>query len=635
GAIAKNLNAKIDVTLSPERTVFKNYETYNFDDAARSFNAEAQPIFESRINAEGKAIIKPDITVDNAAAGMLNAGFKVRVFEEGGAFSVDQFSIPYSPYSSYVGMQVPTGNAFTGMLPTDTDHQIKIVTVNSEGMPVSKNKLKVQVYKVNWRWWWDSYDGDLANYIGNEYKQAIQEKEISTVNGKGVFTLRINQPEWGRFYVCITDPESGHRTGQTVYIDWPAWAGTSPKGNEGATLLSFSSDKKQYNVNEQVKLTIPSSDKGRALISIENGSKIIRSYWVQTQKGETIFNFPVTSEMTPNVYVNITLIQPHAQTVNDLPIRLYGVIPISVEDASTHLNPVLNVPEKWSPETRSSLTVSETDGKEMNYTIAVVDEGLLDLTRFKTPDPWNALYAREALGVKTWDIFDMVIGAYGAKLARILAIGGDGDINNKAGNKANRFKPMVKFLGPFHLDKGKKATHEFMMPQYVGSVRTMVIAGNNGAYGATEKTTPVRKPLMILGTLPRVLGPGEEVDLPVTVFAMEKQIKNVSVSIQTNNLFTPLDGTSKSISFTDIGDDAVNFKLKVNSLLGIAKVKIIATSGSEKAVYDLELDVRNPNPKVVNLVEGIVEAGKTWNTSYTPPGMKGTNKGTIELSTIP
>lgn len=635
GAIAKNLNAKIDVTLSPKRTVFKNYETYNFDDAARSFNAEAQPIFESRINAEGKAIIKPDITVDNAAAGMLNAGFKIRVFEEGGAFSVDQFSIPYSPYSSYVGMQVPTGNAFTGMLPTDTDHQIKVVTVNSEGMPVSKNKLKVQVYKVNWRWWWDSYDGDLANYIGNEYKQAIQEKEISTVNGKGVFTLRINQPEWGRFYVCITDPESGHRTGQTVYIDWPAWAGTSPKGNEGATLLSFSSDKKQYNVNEQVKLTIPSSDKGRALISIENGSKVIRSYWVQTQKGETIFNFPVTSEMTPNVYVNVTLIQPHAQTVNDLPIRLYGVIPISVEDASTHLNPVLNVPEKWSPETRSSLTVSETDGKEMNYTIAIVDEGLLDLTRFKTPDPWNALYAREALGVKTWDIFDMVIGAYGAKLARILAIGGDGDINNKAGNKANRFKPMVKFLGPFHLDKGKKATHEFMMPQYVGSVRTMVIAGNNGAYGATEKTTPVRKPLMILGTLPRVLGPGEEVDLPVTVFAMEKQIKNVSVSIQTNNLFTPLDGTSKSISFTDIGDDAVNFKLKVNSLLGIAKVKIIATSGSEKAVYDLELDVRNPNPKVVNLVEGIVEAGKTWNTSYTPPGMKGTNKGTIELSTIP
>jgi uncharacterized protein YfaS (alpha-2-macroglobulin family) len=635
GAVAKNLNAKIEVTLSPMRTVFKNFENFNFDDGARNFTSEAQTVFDDRINAEGKAVVKPNINVDKASAGMLNAGFKVRVFEEGGAFSVDQFSLPYSPYATYVGMQVPEGNKFTGMLPTDTDHLIKVASVNSDGLPVSKSKLKVQVFKVGWRWWWDSYDGDLANYVGNEYKQAIQEQEISTVNGKGQFKFRINRPEWGRYYVCITDPESGHRTGQTVYIDWPAWAGASPKGNEGATLLSFSSDKKMYNVNETVKLSIPSSGVGRALVSIENGSKVIKAYWVETQKGETVFNFPVTPEMTPNVYVNVTLIQPHAQTLNDLPIRLYGIIPITVEDVTTHLSPVLNTPEKWSPETKSSVTVSEKDGKEMNYTIAIVDEGLLDLTRFKTPDPWNALYAREALGVKTWDVFDLVMGAYGAELSRILAIGGDGDINNKAGNKANRFKPMVKFLGPFHLKKNEKATHEFMMPQYVGSVRTMVIAGNNGAYGATEKTTPVRKPLMILGTLPRVLGPGEEVDLPVTVFAMEKQVKNVSVTIQTNNLFSPLDGTSKSITFDQIGDDAVTFKLKVNSLLGVGKVKIIATSGSEKAIYDIELDVRNPNPKVVNVVEGIVEAGKTWNTAYAPPGMSGTNKGTIELSNIP
>lgn len=635
GAIAKNLDAKVEVSLSPMQTSFKNYENFNFDDAARNFSSEAQTIFDNAINSEGRAIVKPNITTNKAPAGMLRASFKVRVFEQGGAFSVDQLSVPYSPYATYVGIKAPEGNKFTGMLPTDEDHIIKVASVNSDGEPVSKNKLKVQVYKVDWRWWWDSYDGDLANYVGNEYHQAIQEQEISTVNGKGQFTLRINRPEWGRYYVCITDPESGHRTGQTVYMDWPAWAGASPKGNEGATLLSFSSDKKQYNVNENVKLSIPSGDAGRALISVENGSKIIKAYWVETKKGETVFNFPVTADMTPNVYVNITLIQPHAQTLNDLPIRLYGVIPIMVEDPVTHLNPVVTTPEKWSPETKSTLTVAEKNGKEMNYTIAIVDDGLLDLTHFKTPDPWSALYAREALGVKTWDLFDMVMGAYGKELSRILAIGGDGNIDSKAGNKANRFKPMVKFMGPFHLDKNAKATHEFMMPQYVGSVRTMIIAEHNGAYGHTEKTTPVRKPLMILGTLPRVLGPGEEVDLPVTVFAMEKQVKNVIVTIQTNSLLTPLNGTSKSIMFKEIGDDAVSFKLKVNSLLGVGKVKIIASSGSEKAGYDIELDVRNPNPKVVNIVEGVIEAGNTTDLFYVPPGMTGTNKGIVELSSIP
>ncbi len=635
GAVAKNLNAKVDVTLSQISTVFKKYEEYHFDDASRSFSSEAQTIFDDNTNELGKAIVKPDITVKDAAPGMLRANFKVRVFEQGGAFSVDQFSLPYSPYTSYVGMKMPEGSKFSGMLQTDTNHIVKIVTVNSDGKPISKSKLKVQVYKVNWRWWWDSYDGDLANYVGSEYQQPVQDQFISTVNGNGQFVLRINRPDWGRFYVCVTDQESGHRTGQTVYIDWPAWAGSSPKGNDGATLLSFSSDKKQYNVGEDVKLTIPSSAEGRALISIESGSKVIKAFWAETKKGETAFNFPVTPDMTPNVYVNITMVQPHAQTLNDLPIRLYGVIPISVEDPKTHLNPVIKTPEVWKPEQKASLSVSEKDGKEMTYTVAIVDEGLLDLTRFKTPDPWAAFYAHEALGVKTWDLFDMVMGAYGAELSRILAIGGDGDINNKAGNKANRFKPMVKFMGPFHLKKGETAKLEFMMPQYVGSVRAMVVAGYNGAYGAAEKTTPVRMPLMILGTLPRVVGPAEEVDLAVNVFAMEKQVKNVKVEIQVNNLFTALDGTSKTITFKEIGDEVVNFKLKVNSVLGVGKVKIIATSGSEKATYEIEIDVRNPNPKVVNVLESVIEAGKTWETQYTPAGMSGTNKGTIELSSIP
>lgn len=635
GAVAKNLNAKVEATLSPIPTAFKKYEDYTFDDPARYFSAEAETIFDDNLDANGKAEVKPDFSVTTAASGMLRASFKVRVFEQGGAFSVDQFSLPYSPYTSYVGMKIPDGAAFTHMLETDTNHVIKIATVDSDGKPVSRKHLKVQVYKVGWRWWWDSYDGDLASYVGNTYKQVFQEQNITSTNGNAQFTLRINRPEWGRFYICVTDEESGHRVGETVYIDWPAWAGASPKGNDGATLLAFSADKKEYNVGEEVKLSIPSSAEGRALISIESGAKVIKAYWAETKKGETKFQFPVTPDMTPNVYINVTMVQPHAQTVNDLPIRMYGIVPISVEDPKTHLTPVVKTPAVWKPEQKASLTVTEKDGKEMTYTIAVVDEGLLDLTRFKTPDPWPSFYAHEALGVKTWDMFDMVMGAYGAELSRLLAIGGDGDLNNKGGNKANRFKPMVKFMGPFHLKKGETAKHEFMMPQYVGSVRTMVVAGDKGAYGAGEATTPVRMPLMVLGTLPRVVGPGEEVDLPVSVFAMEKQVKNVKVDIQVNNLFTSVDGTSKSISFKEVGDEVVTFKLKVNSALGVGKVKIVATSGAEKATYEIEIDVRNPNPKVVNVLETVIEAGKTWTTAYTPPGMVGTNKGTIELSSIP
>src|SRR5690606_7794080 len=97
------------------------------------------------------------------------------------------------------------------------------------------------------------------------------------------------------------------------------------------------------------------------------------------------------------------------------------------------------------------------------------------------------------------------------------------------------------------------------MPNYVGSVRTMVIAGHNGGYGAAEKTTPVKKPLMVLATMPRVVGPGEKVQLPVAVFAMDKSIKDVSVAVQTNDLLSINDENTRTIHFDREGDQIVSF----------------------------------------------------------------------------
>ncbi|MEW6470141.1 MAG: MG2 domain-containing protein [Bacteroidota bacterium] len=635
GAIAKNLDAKVEVSLNEMETSFPKFPGFVFTDPAVNYTTETQTIFDGKLNQDGEAEIKPNISASNAP-GMLRASFVARVFEQGGAFSIDRFSLPFSPYDSYVGLKMPKGHGWGNMLFTDTNNIVQIATVDEKGNPVSR-KVKVQLYKVNWRWWWDEYDGDLANYVGSDYHLPLEEKEIKTVNGKGQYILRIDRPEWGRYFVRITDQESGHSCGQDVYIDWPWWAGKSDKGenDKGAVMLSFNADKEKYAVGEQIKLTIPSGSEGRALVSIETGSKVLQASWVDTKKGQTEFSFEARPEMAPNIYVHVTLVQPHAQTENDLPIRMYGVIPVLIDDPNTHLRPVIQTANVWKPESKETVTVSEENGKSMTYTLAVVDEGLLDLTRFQTPDPWAAFYAREALGVKTWDMYDMVMGAYGGKLQSILAIGGDGEVEEKEGKKANRFKPMVRFIGPFFINKGEKKTHTIDIPQYIGSVRVMVVAGQDFAYGSSDKTVPVRKPLMVLATLPRVVGPNEDVELPVNVFAMEKFVKNVSITVSTNEYLSIDDASKKSLTFKDIGDEVVNFKLKVKPKLGVGKVKVVAVSGNEKATYEIEIDVRNPNPPVVDVIETVLQPGQKWNVPYTPVGMTGTNKGLIELSNLP
>ena len=638
GAIAKNLKADVKATLKTIGTSFEKFKDFSFHDPYKKFHPEEVTVFDGKLDENGKAIVDPEFHINNKSPGMLKAWFTVRVFEKGGDFSIDRFSLPYSPYKTYVGIKPPKPHGYSYSLVTDTTHTVEVVTVDAHGTPIQREGLKVEIYKTKWRWWWNRYSSYRSNYNSSSYAKIIGNQTISTdKDGKGSFQFKVEYPEWGRFMIRVTDPQSGHSTASTLYADWPAWKGRANRANpDGATMLTFTADKKKYNVGEECTISFPSGGVGRALVSIESGKKVVDAYWVEAEKDQTDFSFKITEDMAPNVFLHITLVQPHSQTKNDLPIRLYGVTPILVENPNSHIKPIISMPDELAPEKDVTIRIKEEKGQPMTYTIAMVDDGLLDLTRFKTPDPWSHFYAKEALGVKTWDMYDMVMGAFTGEMAGLLAIGGDGEEKGEDGSKkANRFKPMVKFLGPFEISKGKTGTHTFTMPNYIGSVRTMVIAGQDGAYGATEKTVPVKKPLMVLATLPRVVGPGELVTLPVTVFAMEKKIKNVSVEVVANEFFIMKDGKKKTIHFNDVGDEVINFDMKIASKTGIGKVKVIVKSGSEKSTYEIEINVRNPNPEVTEYVDAVIEPGQTWNANYTLPGLAGTNKAILEVSNIP
>ncbi|MCK5788517.1 MAG: hypothetical protein KAH32_05940, partial [Chlamydiia bacterium] len=336
--------------------------------------SEEQTLFDEKLDNDGKAKVDAELEINNASPGMLKASFMVRAFEESGDFSIDRFSIPYSPYKAYVGMKLPKGDKARGMLLTDEKHKIDIVTLDSDGKPVNR-KVKVEIYKISWRWWWQKNgDDDLSKYVGNSYYTPLSTKYVTTKNGKGSSVLEIKYPDWGRYLVHVSDENGGHATGKIIYVDWPGWAGRAVKDNPGgASMLTFATDKADYIVGETVNVTFPSSGKGRALVSIENGSKIVNSFWVSTQDKSTKFDFTVTPEMTPNVYINITLVQPHNYKENDLPIRLYGIVPIKVVDPETKLEPQLTMPDKIRPGEKVNIKVKEAQGRKMNYTIAVVD----------------------------------------------------------------------------------------------------------------------------------------------------------------------------------------------------------------------------------------------------------------------
>jgi len=635
GATAQNLKARVDAQLYKKKTTFPKLDDYVFDNPTSNFTSQSKTIFDGTLSDAGTASVNPTFEAGEDAPGQLLTNLVVKVFEPGGNFSIDNFSMPFNPYTSYVGVQVPQGDKTWGFLQSGQSHKFNIVDVDTRGKFLQGySKVQIQLYRIQWRWWWDEGDDDLSNFTQDEYNKFIKKDTVQLSNGKGFYNIKMDEDDWGRYLILAKDLRSGHITGNTFFVDdysWQTRAGTSDPS--AAAMLSFTSDKEKYNVGDDVNLSIPSSKGGRALISIESGSKVMKTYWVETTQGQTKFSFKADKEYSPNVYVNVSLIQPHAQTVNDLPIRMYGVIPIMIDDKNTILKPVIKMADAIRPEVNNSITVSESSNKKMTYVIALVDDGLLDLTHFKTPNPHDAFYAREALGVKSWDLYDDVIGAFGSQIQRILTIGGDAEADIASNTRrANRFKPVVQFMGPYTLNGGSK-THNFILPAYMGSVRAMVIAAGDNAYGFADKDVTVKKPLMILPTLPRVVGPGEEVKIPVTVFATENNIKNVSLSIQTNSLISA--NGNQTISFTKPGEQQAYFYAKVNNATGIGNVKIIAISGKEQTVYQTEIDVRNPNPYTTQVTETTLQPNQSWNSTVAMIGDVQSSKATLEISSIP
>ncbi len=637
GAPAQNLKTKIEVQVKAMKTSFSTFKEYAFDDPARKFEAEPQVIFEEAVDKNGKAKVGATISTSDAAPGKLKANFKIRAFENGGDFSTDVFAMPYHPYKSYAGVYIPENKYKQRRLDIGKENKVDFAAVDTDGNPLAGRTLEVGLYRVNWRWWWDRDNDNVSRYNSSTHVDAMKKQTLKT-NGKGETDWGLQIDRWGRYLVRVCDPKSGHCSGQYFYAGYPWYDNDgSGKNRNAAAMLAFSADKEKYNVGDPVELSIPTGEEGRCLISIESGTKVIETYWMDAKAGENKFSFYATEQMAPTVYANVTLIQPHGQVKNDLPIRMYGVIPINVENKETRLDPIVSMPDVLEPEQQVTVEVKEKNGKPMAYTIALVDDGLLDLTRFKTPNPWDAFYAREALGVKTWDIYDHVLGAYGGELERILSIGGDGEVRpGKGSQRANRFKPVVRNIGPFYLESGAKASHTIDIPNYVGSVRTMIVASNNGAYGRSEKTTPVRKPLMVLATLPRVLGPTETLTLPVNVFAMEEKVKDVTVTLEeTSGLVEIVGDKTRNIRFDKPGEDMVSFDLKVSETVGVARFKVTAKGGGEVASQEIEIQVRNPNPYVTDVHKKDVAAGDTWSKDFELKGIKGTNTGILEVSNIP
>ena len=636
GAPADGAKVTLQAQLRQIPTRFKSYEKYSFDDATKYFETEEREIVSGTTDQQGTLQLTTDglASLEGLSPGMLSGKFTVKVFEKSGDFSVDQQIIPVSPYDAYFGIGVTPQTSDWGdeYLDSKKEHLLRIVMLDAQGRPLpGREEVLVSVYKITSYWWWDAASDSQARYAKNALNTCYKTLQTTLTDGAGQVAMRWSAGDYGYYMIRVTGSGHEHAATQVVCVSSSDWRGDVSSVTDAATRLAVTKDKEKYAPGDKAKITIPSSPEARALVSVESGSFVRESRWIACTDRQTSFEIPVREGMAPNVYVSVTLVQPHGNTLNDAPIRLFGVLRLPVEDAGTRLAPVVEMPESVKPESEITIRVRERNGRRMSYVLALVDEGLLGLTRFRTPDPYLYFNATEALGVRTWDLFDHVIGAYGGRIEQLFAIGGDAEQPNTGALRAQRFKPVVRFLGAEKLGAGKTNTHKIALPPYFGSVRVMVVASNGRAFGSAAKEVAVKKPLLVQATLPRVVSTEEEIELPVTVFALEKGVGKTDVRVSVNEAFSVVGPQSRSVFLGDEGEQVVTFRLKAGRQTGIGKVRVSAASSGDNSASEIEIDVREPNPYVTTSEEHILQPGET--VSVKPLKASGTAR--LELSSIP
>lgn len=635
GAVAKNMEVLMEQKLRLVKPDFKGFNQYSFTDVSR-YEYEPESIkFEGKTDDQGNFTLKTALPAHREFRGKVRLQWIARVMEPGGDISASSYELDYYPFSHYLGIKTPNTDKIPYLL-TDQVQEFEIVRLTVDGKPQGNIPVQLQVFRLDWSWWWSGNGSDRASYVSADNAQLVHEQKVNLVGGRGTFNWQLSYPEWGNYLIKISDPNGGHAASSIVYMDWPdSYSRANRVSGGGANIVSISTDKESYVTGENALISFPSPPEGRALISIENGSMQLKSWWVQLNATETTISFPIDDRYSPNVYLHVTMLQPFGKLGNDMPLRTYGVIPILVENPQTKLQPLIHLPKEAETSKSFDIVIKEKSGKGMEYIVALVDEGLLDITNHKTPDPHAVFYAKESLGIKTWDMYDFVLGAYGGKIEQLFSIGGDEGMPDRNKVKERRFDPVVKVIGPYHLKAGSTASHPVTIDNYIGSVRAMVVAVSGMAVGSSAQEMKIMQPLMVTGTLPRILRPGDVAFLPVTVFSGLKQAHEVLVEVLVEGEAEIIGSNKQTIQLNASSDFDLSFRLKANDKDGQIMVKILAKSGNYQANQTINLQVQNPNQRLFRSEKFILKAGEKSSKQIDMYGITESQESFLEISVLP
>lgn len=535
---------------------------------------------QGKTNDEGNATENYAVPAAYVNMGLLQASFYTTVFDETGR------PVNRMTYSDIYTQDIFYGIADDGYgyYPLNQAVQFPIIAMTKDEKVANNIKAEIQVIKHEYRTVL-SKSGSYFRYESQKEDKLVHDSYMMLNGETNKFSFTPRTP--GDYEVRIMKPGVNTYVSKSFYsYGW--WGGDNTSfevNNEGN--IDIDLDKEKYNSGESAKIHFKAPFDGKMLVTFET-DKIVSYQYVNVTKRDASIDLKLSDDYLPNVYVTATLIKPH--DISDIPLTVaHGYKSLKVDNPNRKINVQIMAAKTTRSKTHQKVTVKAAPN--CNVTLAAVDNGILQVSDFKTPNPYDYYYQKKALEVNGYDIYPLLLPEIKARLS---STGGDGyDLEKRVNPIRNDRIKLVSYWSGIQKTNGSgNANFEFDIPQFSGEIRLMAVAYKDESFGSADAAMTVADPIVLSTALPRFLSPGDTVTVPVTITNTTKKSTTANAELKVEGPMQVVGTTKQSVSLGANAENRVTFKILALPAVNAGKVKVEVNGLGEKFTDETDIAIR-------------------------------------------
>ncbi|HEY4111705.1 MAG TPA: alpha-2-macroglobulin [Puia sp.] len=606
GPPAANRNYECEIQVKQRDLKPKNYRNYDFSLSAQNSTSFDKTVREGKTDEQGNAVEKYTVPDFFKNIGVLQATFYATVFDETGR-----------PVSRSSSVDIYTQPVFLGVAddgyyfyPLNQAVQFPLIALDKNEKVLNAASARVQVIKHEYR----TVLTKSGNYF--RYESQKEDKQIASgivsVTGEATkYSFVPRSP--GDYEIRVSLPGANTYVSRSFY-SFGAWGGDNNSfdvNNEGH--IDIELDKSGYYTGESVKALFKSPFSGRMLVTMET-DKVVSYKYVDVEKRTASLDLPLTADDIPNVYITATLIKPHE--ISDIPLTVaHGFQSVKVEAKDRRIPVEIVAQAKVRSHTHQKVQVKATPGSMV--TLAAVDNGVLQITDFSTPDPYAHFYAKRALEVDGFDLYPLLFPEVKPTLS---STGGDGESDMKKRVNpmpAKRIKIVSYWSGIVQANSSGEAEFEFDIPQFSGQLRLMAVACKDDRFGSKESAITVADPIVLSSALPRFMSPGDTVTMPVTITNTTGSSASATAKLKLSGALRTIGEDQQTIPIAAGSEGRASFQIVAPPAIGVGKISVDVSSMGEHFTDETEIGIRPSAPLQKNTGAGAIPGGGTQPVAFT------------------